>query len=79
MGIGVSVFLIAVGAIMAFAVEVQNSNGFDLNTVGFILMIAGAIGLVFTAIIWGPRTHETRETVVEGRPVRRRHTVVEDV
>ena len=77
MGIGVSVFLIAVGAIMAFAVEVQNSNGFDLNTVGFILMIAGAIGLVFTALIWGPRT---RETVVEGRPVARtRRTVVEDV
>ena len=77
MGIGVSVFLIAVGAIMAFAVEVQNSNGFDLNTVGFILMIAGAIGLVFTALIWGPRT---RETVVEGRPVSRtRRTVVEDV
>jgi hypothetical protein len=63
MGIGVSVFLIAAGAIMAFAVEVENSNGFDINTIGVILMIAGAIGLVFTALIWGPRTRST--TVVE--------------
>jgi uncharacterized membrane protein len=68
MGIGVSVFLIAAGAIMAFAVEVENSNGFDINTVGVILMIAGAIGLVWTAMIWGPRR---RETVVEEEPVRR--------
>ncbi len=59
MGIGVSVFLIAAGAVMAFAIEVENSNGFDLNTVGVILMIAGAIGLVFTALIWGPRTRRT--------------------
>lgn len=74
MGIGVSVFLIAVGAIMAFAVEVQNSNGFDINTIGVILMVAGAIGLVFTALIWGPRT---RQTVVEDEPVERRTVVRE--
>nr|MDQ3758238.1 DUF6458 family protein [Actinomycetota bacterium] len=44
MGIGVSVFLIAVGAILAFAVEVS-TEGFDLDTIGVILMIVGAIGL----------------------------------
>lgn len=62
MGIGVSIFLIAAGAILAFAVEVERSNGFDLNTLGLILMVVGAIGLAFTALIWGPR-HRT--TVVE--------------
>ena len=40
MGIGVSVFLIAVGAILAFAVDVQTS-GIDLATVGVILMVVG--------------------------------------
>lgn len=69
MGIGVSVFLIAVGAIMAFAVEVENSNGFDINAMGVILMVAGTIGLIFTALIWGPRTRST--TVVEEEPARR--------
>lgn len=52
MGIGVSVFLIAVGAILAFAVEVS-TNGFDLNTIGVILMIVGAIGLVTSMFIFG--------------------------
>jgi hypothetical protein len=45
MGIGVSVFLIAIGAILAFAVNVAVS-GLDLSTVGWILMAAGTIGLV---------------------------------
>src|ERR1043165_7749372 len=45
MGIGVSVFLIAVGAILAFAVNVTTS-GVDLSTIGWILMAVGAIGLL---------------------------------
>ena len=45
MGIGVSIFLLAVGAILAFAIEVS-TDGIDLNTVGVILMIVGAIGLL---------------------------------
>ena len=62
MGIGVSVLLIAVGAVLDFAVNVQNSNGVNINTIGVILMIVGAIGLVMTLLIWGPRS---RRTVVE--------------
>ena len=56
MGIGVSVFLIAVGAILTYAVEV-NAEGIDLNTVGVILMIVGAIGLLFSLLFlsaWAP-------------------------
>ena len=75
MGIGISVFLIAVGAVMAFAVEVENSNGFDINAIGIILMVVGAIGLVFTALIWGPRTRRT--TVVDDAPVGRRRVIEE--
>ncbi len=51
MGIGVSIFLIALGAILAFAVEVTFS-GLDLQTVGVILMIVGAIGLVASLLFW---------------------------
>jgi hypothetical protein len=54
MGIGVSIFLLAVGAILAFAVEVDVS-GIELSVVGYILMIVGLVGLIMTAFIWGPR------------------------
>ena len=58
MGIGISVFLIAVGAILTFAVDVTVS-GLDLDTVGVILMIAGAAGLIlglFQELVWSRRT-----------------------
>lgn len=51
MGIGVSIFLFAIGAILAFAVE-ANTRGIDLNVVGVILMIVGAIGLLLTMMFW---------------------------
>lgn len=51
MGIGVSIFLLALGAILAFAVDVQTS-GLDLNTVGVILMVVGAIGLATSFLFW---------------------------
>jgi hypothetical protein len=51
MGIGASLFLIAVGAILAFAVTVE-PEGFNLNTVGWILMIVGGIGLLFSLLFW---------------------------
>ena len=55
MGIGVSVFLIAVGAILTFAIEVDSSGGFNINTIGMILMVVGAIGLAVTLAIFGSR------------------------
>jgi hypothetical protein len=51
MGIGVSIFLLALGAILAFAVEVE-ANGIDINTVGVILMVVGAIGLATSFLFW---------------------------
>jgi Na+/melibiose symporter-like transporter len=50
MGIGASLVLIAVGAILRFAVSVQNPHGFNYHTAGVILMIVGAIGLIVTAV-----------------------------
>jgi hypothetical protein len=50
-GIGVSVVLMAVGAVMTFALDVE-AKGIDLDTVGIILMIAGAIGLLLSLVFW---------------------------
>lgn len=51
MGIGTSLFLLAVGAILTYAVNVT-VTGVDLDVVGVILMIVGAIGIVFSIIYW---------------------------
>ncbi|HZD74082.1 MAG TPA: DUF6458 family protein [Actinomycetota bacterium] len=51
MGIGVSLFLLVVGAILTFAVNVS-ASGFDVDTVGIILMSAGALGLLLTVAFW---------------------------
>ena len=51
MGIGVSIFLLAVGAILAFAVEVS-AEGVNLDTIGVILMVVGGIGLLFSLLFW---------------------------
>lgn len=54
MGTGVSVFLIAIGAILTFALDVTVS-GVDLDVVGIILMIAGVIGIIVDLAIFAPR------------------------
>ncbi len=72
MGIGVSVFLIALGAILAFAVN-YDISGLDINVIGFILMVAGLIGLAMTALVYGRR--DRRDDVVEERVVRDRRDV----
>lgn len=72
MGIGVSVFLLAVGAIMTFALNAEMS-GLDLDTVGVILMVVGAIGLLFSMMFWsswgGFGGSRTERTVVRDREV----------
>jgi len=61
MGIGVSVFLIAVGAVLTFALDV-NVSGIDLDLVGVILMIAGAVGVVLDLVIFAPRRRGVSDT-----------------
>jgi len=60
MGIGVSIFLFALGAILTWAVEVE-ASGINLNTVGVILMIVGAIGFVASMLFWSPWAPYGRE------------------
>jgi hypothetical protein len=51
MGIGTSIFLIALGAILRYAVTATVS-GVSIQTIGLILMIAGIVGLVLSLILW---------------------------
>ncbi|MDQ6874016.1 MAG: DUF6458 family protein [Actinomycetota bacterium] len=69
MGIGVSVFLLAIGAILAFAVKIDPIAGISVQVIGYILMAAGLLGLILTLVIWGPRNRRTND-VVEERVVR---------
>lgn len=79
MGIGVSVLLVAVGAVLAFAVHVTtNTHGIDINTVGVILLAVGGIGL-FVALCfagfgdrgWGWPMGYRRSTYYDDGPGRR--------
>lgn len=71
MGIGASIFLIALGAILTFAVHATLS-GVSIQTIGVILMIAGALGLIVTLTIFAPRRRAVggvvEERVYDDRP-----------
>jgi hypothetical protein len=60
MTIGTSIFLIAVGAILAFAVNATVA-GFSIQTAGVILMVAGVMGLVIGLFLLNSRRGRTAE------------------
>ncbi len=67
MSIGASLFLIAIGAILRFAVHVS-ARGFNIHTIGDILLVVGIIGLVLSVLamfFWGRR--RDRVAVVDDR------------
>jgi membrane protein YdbS with pleckstrin-like domain len=74
MGLGVGIFLIAVGAILAFAVN-ATSGAVDVHTVGWILMGVGLVSVLLALMFWqswaGPGYWTTRRRtyVDEGPPV----------
>ena len=72
MTIGGSIFLIAVGAILRYAVDVTVS-GIEIQTIGLILMIAGVVGLVIGLFLL-TQTERRRpvaydDRVIDDRPV----------
>lgn len=72
MSVAGAIILIAVGAILRYAVS-DSISGVDLQTIGLILMIAGAAGFVLTLMLeFGGRSRRTERVVErEGRPVER--------
>jgi Domain of unknown function (DUF6458) len=75
MGISLSILLIAVGAILTWAVSAE-VNGLDITAVGVILMIVGAVGLVISMIFWsswggfGARNGAGQNTTIVERDTR---------
>ena len=67
MGLGVGIFLAAVGAVLAFAVNATVS-GVNIHAIGWILLIVGIIGVVLSMIFWsswaGPGYFSRRRTTV---------------
>jgi hypothetical protein len=68
MRIGGSLLLIAIGAILRFAITPQQSHGVNWGTIGVILMIVGAVGAVLTAVLLSTR-RRTDVTYVEPAPL----------
>jgi hypothetical protein len=68
MGIGFSLLLIAAGAVLRWAVT-DTVSGVSLATVGTILLVVGAAGLVISLALWGPWSDRRvrRERVVDDR------------
>jgi hypothetical protein len=67
MRLGTAIVLLALGAILTFAVRVQLS-GINLHVVGWILMAVGALGLVIELAVWGPRRRRVTRTDAYGTP-----------
>ena len=90
MGLGVSLILIAAGAILTWGITSEPS-GLNLDAIGVVLMVVGLVGFVLSLLLlqswWGPG-YLSRSTYVEGGPARpwyyggswgrRRTTYVED-
>ena len=66
MGVGVSIFLLALGAILAFAVTGKVS-GVDLDVVGFVLMGVGVIGIIISLVLMNQRSNTSHRVVEERR------------
>jgi hypothetical protein len=78
MSIGASIFLIAVGLILALAVNVDLS-GIDVQTIGWILTLVGVGGLVLSLAVWNRgRVAVREEAVVRDQPVIRDTPVVRE-
>ena len=72
MGIGVSLILVAAGAILTWAVNASVS-GLNIHTIGVILMVVGIVGLVLSLIFWS-----SWGGFGSAAPAGRRTTVVDD-
>ena len=71
MATGISLFFLAVGAILTFAVE-TTVQGIDLDTIGVILMVIGLLGMLFSLVLWdnwNPRPYRDEDLAIDHRDV----------
>ncbi|MGH2722002.1 MAG: DUF6458 family protein [Actinomycetota bacterium] len=75
---GVSLFLVAVGAILTWAVRVS-APGVDIQMVGMILMVVGVIGALSSLVLWNGPLSRSRRTVTRVEPISgRQATIIEE-
>ncbi len=75
MGIGASIFLLALGAILSFGINVDSDGSgiFNIDTIGIILMVVGAVGILLSMMFWsswggpGGGRRDERTTVIRDR------------
>lgn len=67
MRLGTGIVLLALGAILTFALDVDVS-GLDLKVVGWILMLVGALGIALELAVWGPRQRRVTRTDAYAEP-----------
>jgi hypothetical protein len=68
MATGLSLFFLAVGAILTFAID-TTVNGVDLDTIGVILMVIGLLGMLFSLVLWDNWSPRRDDAVVDRRDV----------
>jgi membrane protein YdbS with pleckstrin-like domain len=61
MSVGVGILLLVIGAIFAFAIDVD-LHWLNVTAIGAILMLAGVVELVITLLVWNRRRHQTAVT-----------------
>ncbi len=80
MSTGAGITLIAVGAILRFAVATTVTHGLNVHVVGVILILTGVLGLVLSLLVWGPLNRRRYRSVGYDRtaPPRTRRRVYQD-
>ena len=81
MRIGAGLLLIAVGAILRFAISTTSTHGIAIHTIGDILMLVGVLGVVLWMVVWAPWTRGRRPAYRDEVPAYReeRRVYREDV
>lgn len=69
MKIGAALVLLAVGAILRFAIATTATHGIDLRVVGDILMLVGLLGLILWLIVWAPWARGRRSSYPPRTPL----------
>jgi len=77
MATGISLFFIAVGAILTFAVQTP-VRGVDLDTIGVILMVVGLLGMLLSLVLWDSWTPRPIRRVDDDVVVGRRDVVIDE-
>ena len=82
MGLGAGIFLIALGAILVFAITVDTGGAINLHAVGWILMLVGGLGTVLSIVFWsswgGPGSFRRRRTTYADGPAAKTQDTIDE-